>query len=80
MQPELPRADFAHLSHIPGIDYFTTVRNVLNPGAGDMMHPRHDKELVRREELQLVNLLENLSEDEKARLDEEITLVPKYND
>ena len=35
---------------------------------------------MRREELALVNLLENLSEDEKARLNEDIKLIPKYND
>ena len=60
---------------IPGIDYFNSVRLKLNPGNGDIVNNRHDKELVRREEQHLVGLLENLSQDEKARLDENITLV-----
>ena len=68
------------MPQIPGIDYFLSVRSKLNPGNGEMMHQRHDKELVRREELHLVNLLENLSEDEKARLNEEIKLIPRFND
>ena len=73
--PGEPQDYVTQIPAIPGIDYFNSVRLKLNPGNGDIVNNRHDKELVRREEQHLVGLLENLSQDEKARLDENITLV-----
>ena len=68
---------------VPGIDYVKSVRSALNPGNGEPeppLHPRHDKDLVHREEQHLIALLQCLSEDERARLEHEIKLVPKFND
>ena len=31
---------------VPGIDYFSSVRLKLNPGNGEIVNNRHDKELV----------------------------------
>ena len=64
------------MPQIPGVDYFSSVKLKLNPANGDIVNNRHDKELVRREEQHLIGLLESLSQDEKARLNETITLVP----
>ena len=52
------------------IKYNESVRMKLNK--------RHDKEFVRREESKLHELIASLSEEEIARLEEELILVPTF--
>ena len=42
------------------------------------LNKRHDKELVRREESKLHELIASLSEEEIQRLEEELILVPTF--
>ena len=80
---QAPPNFWAEMPPVPGIDYVKSVRSALNPGNGEPeppLHPRHDKDLVHREEDHLIGLLQSLSEEERACLDNEIRLVPKYND
>ena len=82
-QMQQPPDFWAQMNPVPGIDYTKSVRSALNPGNGEAeppIHPRHDADLVRREEARLIELLQCLSEAERARLNDEIKLVPKYND
>ncbi len=50
------------------IRYGDSVRAKLNK--------RHDKEFIRREESKLHELIASLPEEEIARLEEELTLIP----
>ena len=45
-----------------------------------MDHPRHDKNLILKEERRLDELLDELPDEEKNKLDLTISLIPKFND